>query len=156
MTTDSAAVDLSILLLPVTGKLLIVPSVVVAEIIKRRELRSVEHAPRWLLGSFQWHDERVPVISFEALNDETPPDAGGGSRLVIMSTLSEQAKKRNYAVLTQGVPHLMRLTPGDVTQTESASCGPAESMRVHVHGQLSAIPDLDYLERHVLEVVFQQ
>jgi hypothetical protein len=89
-------------------------------------------------------------VSFEALNADTAvPDAGGGSRLVIMNTLSDPEHRLHYAILTQGVPHLMRLTPPDMIAHESAGLGPAERMRVHAHGQLAAIPDLDYVERQV-------
>ena len=40
--------DLSALLVPVTGELLVVPGAVVAEIIKRRELQRPPGAPDWL------------------------------------------------------------------------------------------------------------
>ncbi|MBK9470468.1 MAG: chemotaxis protein CheW, partial [Gammaproteobacteria bacterium] len=42
--------DLSALLVPVTGQLLVVPGAVVAEIIKRRDLQRPPAAPDWLLG----------------------------------------------------------------------------------------------------------
>jgi chemosensory pili system protein ChpC len=150
MSDDTASVDLSVLLLPLTGRLLVVPSVVVVEIIKRRELRPpAQHAPGWL-GTFVWRGSRIPAVSFEALNADTSvPDAGSGSRLVVMNTLSDPENRRHYAILTQGVPHLMRLTPADVIPQESVRLGPAERMRVHAHGQLAAIPDLDYVERQV-------
>ena len=75
------APDLSALLVPVSGQLLVVPSAVVAEIIKCRELQRPPQAPGWLLGTLQWHHERLPVLCFEALNGEPGPDAGRGSRL---------------------------------------------------------------------------
>ena len=150
MSSDEAAVDLSVLLLPVTGKLLVVPSVMVAEIIKRRELREPEESSHGFLGTFPWHNGRVPALSFETLNNEgIVTDVGGGSRLVIMNTLADPDRRRNYAILTQGVPHLMRLTPGDVTAMANAIIGPAERMRVQVHGQLGSIPNLDYIERQL-------
>ena len=148
MNSQLSAVDLSALLLPVTARLLIVPSVVVAEIIKRRDLHPPAGAPDWLLGRIQWHHALVPVISFEALNNGTRPDPGAGSRIVILATVAENTPERYYAILTQGVPHLLRLTPDDVRAVEGVMHGPAELMQVSVHGQLAAIPDLEYLERH--------
>ncbi|MBK6287819.1 MAG: chemotaxis protein CheW [Gammaproteobacteria bacterium] len=148
MSNGLSAVDLSALLLPVSDRLLIVPSVVVAEIIKRRDLHPPAGAPDWLLGRIQWHHAAVPVISFEALNNDQRPDPGAGSRIVILATVGEAVPERYYAILSQGVPHLLRLTPDDVREAEGVMRGPAELMQVRVHGQRAAIPDLEYLERH--------
>ncbi len=148
MSSQLSAVDLSALLLPVTGRLLIVPSVVVAEIIKRRDLHPPAGTPDWLLGSIQWHHAVIPVISFEALNNDQRPDPGTGSRIVILATVAENTPEHFYAILSQGVPHLLRLTPDDVRAVEGVMRGPAELMQVSVHGQHAAIPDLEYLERH--------
>ena len=150
MNSDSA-VDLSALLLPVTGQLLVVPSAMVAEIIKRRELRPPPGAPDWLLGHVKWHQELVPVLSFEALNGTSSADAASGSRIVIFAALAEpeQLAVRHYALLTRGVPNLLRLTPEDMSQVEGLLIGPAERMKVRVYGQPGAIPDFDHFERHL-------
>ena len=149
--SNQAAVDLSALLLPVTGQLLVVPSAMVAEIIKRRELAAPADAPDWLLGHVKWHQERVPVISFESLNDDPIADPASGSRIVIFSALGEPEHMplRHYALLTRGVPNLLRLTPEDVHAVEGVLMGPAERMKVRVYGQPGALPDFDYIERHV-------
>lgn len=150
MTVNSAAqLDLSALLVPVTGRLLIVPSAVVAEIIKRRELRPPAEPHGWLLGELKWHHMAVPVVAFEGLNNDPVPDPGSGSRLVIMNLPGENGRVHNYAILTQGVPHLLRLTGDDMEEMDSSYLGPAERMRVRVYGQVAAIPDFDLIERHV-------
>jgi chemosensory pili system protein ChpC len=142
---DSAR-DLSALLVPVVGQLLVVPSAVVVEIIKRRELVRLPGAPDWLLGTLQWHHERLPVLSFEVLNGQIGADTGHGSRIVIMSALAQGGPRRNYAVLAQGVPHLLLMTAADVHPDPTRTAGPAERMKVRVHGQDAAIPDLDAVE----------
>ena len=149
---NESAVDLSAILLPVTGKLLVVPSAMVAEIIKRRELTRPELAPDWLLGHVKWHHERVPVLSFESLNEDAIADAESGSRIVIFAALAEpdQLAIRHYALLTRGVPNLLRLTPEDLhEEAEGVPMGPAERMRVRVYGQPGALPDFDFIERQV-------
>ncbi len=147
MDTDSSALDLSALLLPVTGQLLVVPTAVVAEIIKRRELTPPEGAPEWLLGHVKWHQDAVPVLSFEALNGQSLTEQDSGSRIVIIATLDAQSGQRHYALLTRGVPNLLRLTPDDIQQLDGVAPGTAERMKVRVHGQAAAIPDLDYIEK---------
>jgi chemosensory pili system protein ChpC len=141
--------DLSALLVPVAGELLVVPGAVVAEIIKRRELQRPPGAPDWLLGTLLWHHEKLPVLSFEALNGNAGPDPGHGSRIVILTTLADAAPVRNYAILAQGVPHLLLLTAADVESVDAPALGLAERMKVRVHGQAAAIPDFDYIEQHL-------
>jgi chemosensory pili system protein ChpC len=150
MNTESA-VDISAVLLPVTGQLLVVPSAMVAEIIKRRELVPPQDAPAWLLGHVKWHQERVPVISFESLNGEAIADAASGSRIVIFGALGEPEHMpvRHYAMLARGVPNLLRLTPADMQAVDGVPLGPAERMKLRVHGQSGALPDFDYIERQV-------
>jgi len=149
MSARDAAVDLSALLLPMTAQLLIVPSVVVAEIIKRRELERPADAPDWLLGHLKWREQVVPVLSFETLNGDAISEQDSGSRIVIFSALAEQLPVPHYALLTRGVPNLLRLTAEVVQPFDSAMLGPAERMKVQVYGLQGAIPDFDYIERHV-------
>jgi chemosensory pili system protein ChpC len=144
--------DLSALLVPVTGQLLVLPSAVVAEIIKRRDLQRPSRAPDWLLGTMQWHHATLPVLSFEALNGQAAPGSGHGSRLVILNTLSDAVPRRNFAILAQGVPHLMLMTEVDLERIDGPAVGPAELMKLRVHGQPAAIPNLDYIERHLAEL----
>ena len=144
--------DLSALLVPVAGELLVVPGAVVAEIIKRRELARPPGAPDWLLGTLLWHREKLPVLSFDALNGNAGPDPGHGSRIVILTTLSDAAPARNYAILAQGVPHLLLLTAADVLAVDAPALGPAERMKVRVHGQAAAIPDFDFIEGHLAQL----
>lgn len=151
MDSQDAALDLSALLLPVSGQLLVVPSVVVAEIIKRRPLEPPPEAPDWLLGHVKWHQESVPVLSFEALNRSGIAEEQTGSRIVIFGCLGEGAGSRHYALLTRGVPNLLRLTADVLEQIQGLSPGPAERMKVSVYGQTAAIPDLDFIERHLLD-----
>jgi len=149
MNTANPAVDLSAVLLPVSGRLLVVPSSVVAEIIKQRDLAPPDGGPAWLLGTLKWHQEEVPVLSFEVMNGNELPDYAATSRIVILSTISEGAKRSHYAIPTQGVPHLLRLTVDDVKPVDNVAPGQAERLRVLVYGQQAAIPDLDFLERHL-------
>lgn len=147
MESTASVLDLSALLLPVTGQLLIVPTAVVAEIIKRRELHAPEGAPAWLLGHVKWHQSAVPVLSFEALNGQAVAEEDSGSRIVIIATLDGQSVLRHYALLTRGVPNLLRLTPEDIHASDTLPPGIAEHMKVQVHGQAAAIPNLDYIEQ---------
>jgi chemosensory pili system protein ChpC len=148
---SQSALDISAVLLPVTGQLLVVPSAMVAEIIKRRELSRPPRAPQWLLGHVKWHQLQVPVISFESMNETAIADPASGSRIVIFGALGEPEAMpvRHYALLTRGVPNLLRLTPDDLVALDNLPLGPVERVKVRVYGQAGALPDFDAIERLV-------
>jgi len=146
MASEHSSHDLSALLVPLAEELLVVPSAVVVEIIRRRDLVWPLRAPAWLLGMLHWHETTIPVLCFEALNGGALSDTGHGGRIVIMSALGDGGRWRNYAVLAQGVPHLLLMTAADVHPDPQRTPGRTECMKVRVHGQDGAIPDLDAVE----------
>ncbi len=154
MTDDTAQGprDLSALLVPLAGELLVLPSSVVAEIIRRRELERPAQAPAWLLGMLHWHEASIPVLCFEALNGGALSDTGHGGRIVILNALGEHAACRHYAVLAQGVPHLLLMTAADLQPDPARRAGPVEHMKVRVHGQDAAIPELGAVEAALAEL----
>ena len=156
MDSQATALDLSALLLPVSGQLLVVPSVVVAAIIKRRPLEPPPGAPDWLLGYVKWHQASVPVLAFEALNRSGVAEEQSGSRIVIFSCLGEGAVPGHYALLTRGVPNLLRLTADVLAQVEGLHPGPAERMKITIYDQAAAIPDLDFIERSLRDLAAPQ
>lgn len=93
--------DLSALLVPLAEELLVLPSAVVVEIIRRRDLVRPLRAPAWLLGMLHWHEATIPVLCFEALNGGALSDTGHGGRIVIMSALGDGGRWRNYALLAR-------------------------------------------------------
>ena len=150
VVSEEAELDLSAMLLPLSGGMLVVPSVTVAEIIRSRETEPAAVAPKWLLGYMKWRQYPLPVISFEAMNGDELPTSNTGSRLVIFNSLAEGEEKPMLAVVTQGVPNLLRLTPEVITAVDDEP-GPAELQRVRVHGQSAAIPDIDFLAAQVAQ-----
>ena len=146
-----AELDLSAMLLPLSGGMLVVPSVSVAEIIRSRETEpAAASSPEWLLGYMKWRQYPLPVISFEAINGDALPTSNTGSRLVILNSLVEGEERPMLAVVTQGVPNLLRLTPEVITAVDGEP-GQAELQRVRVHGQSAAIPDIDFLAAQVAQ-----
>ena len=147
-TTDRS-VDLSTLLFPLTDQMLIMPSVSVVEIMRLRPLRKVAGAPIWLYGSIVWRHIDIPVLSFEALNGDPAPDAGTGSRIVLIHAVGSTEDIPYVGMITQGVPHLMLVTPEDIKSVTHIDFGPAVAQRILVHGQRIAIPNLDYLQEQL-------
>lgn len=153
LQTQPAVTQISTLLVPVSGKLLVLPNVNVAEIIPFTRPTPIEDVPTWYLGGFQWRNTRVPLVSFEAINDE--PFAGRSSnlRIAILNNVIGDPTLPFCGIVTEGLPRLMRLLPEEIAEDPEAMIGPAEVARVLVNGERAAIPNVAYIQQQVLKVL---
>lgn len=144
--------ELATLLIPVNGKQLVLPNVAVAEIIPFIAPEAVDDVPNWFLGHFVWRKIRVPLVSFEAINDE--PFLGNirSRRIAVLNGIVGNTEIPFCGLVTQGVPRLMRVLPDEVAVDEEAIVGPAEICRVLVSGERAAVPDVDFIQQQVLSL----
>lgn len=143
--------ELATLLIPVGGRQLLLPNVTVAEIIPYTEADSVSGRPDWFLGEISWRDTRVPLVSFERLNGEPVPAAARKRRIALLNGLVDQEKLPFCAIVTEGVPRLMRVMADEVLVDEEARVGTAELSRVVVNGEKAVIPNVDYIQQQILD-----
>lgn len=145
--------QIATLLIPVSGKLLVLPNVAVAEVIPYREPTREEDVPTWYLGRIQWRGVEVPVVSFEAINDEPFATQGTRRRVAILNNVTGDQNLPFCGIVTEGLPRLMRVMSDEIVEDADAMRGPAETLRVFVSGERAAIPDIAYLQQRVLELL---
>jgi len=147
---------LSALLIPVSGNALLVPSAALAEMIPFSTLEGMEEGPEWLLGQISWRDQTIPVVSFERANGEALAlalaESRDSARLAIMNRVSDKGDLRFYALVVQGIPHPLSVTPADITHRDKEPGG-YEKACVIAHGTPAVIPDLDGIEAGIDEVM---
>ena len=148
-----AANELATLLIPMSGKQLVLPNVTVAEIIPYVEPKADDDKPDWYLGAFNWRNTDVPLVSFEALNGESSDGKGKDRRIAVLNGLVDSQRLPFCGIVTGGVPRLMRIMPDEVSTYESATAGPSELSRVLVSGEKAAIPNVDFIQQEVLNLL---
>ncbi|MFK7731348.1 MAG: chemotaxis protein CheW [Pseudomonadales bacterium] len=153
LQVDELPAELVTFLMPVTKRYLLLPNVTVAEIIHHRAPKQPDDMPTWFLGHLEWRGQKVPMVSFEALNEEPFQADGRRQNIAVLNGITDPEKLPFLAVLTQGAPRLMRLTPDEITGDSSQDRkGPAELMVVSANGETASIPDLSFMERSVMEL----
>ncbi len=154
LPTASRARDLvHALLLPMEGGDAILPNTAVAEVVDYREPEALPDAPDWLLGSVEWRERRIPLISFEAASGAAAVPATARSRLAVLNTLNGNPDLPYVAVLTQGIPQLRLLGVDTVEAVPEAAAGRVSvAAALRLGESLVLIPDLDDLERRVLKL----
>lgn len=141
--------SIACLLIPITGRQLLLPNVTVAEVVDAQDLvPAPEGSPAWRLGTVAWRDQMVPVIAFEGLNGQPVPREGG--QIAILNGISAQRDLPFYGIVVQGTPHLAKVKIAQLEDLEGAGTGPVEFLQVRYAGDLAVIPDLDALEQQLL------
>ena len=82
---------------------------------------------------------------------------GARSKIVVMNALSDSGLLEHYAVLVQGIPHQILATDGMIELDSSMNgARPFVAAELQVAGARAFIPDLDAIERTLLDIVSEQ
>ena len=144
--------ELATLLIPMHGKQLVLPNVTVAEVIPYVEPEALDDVPSWFLGYVPWRNLKVPLVSFEALNEEPFVSQSSRRRIAVLNGLVDNERLPFCAMVTEGMPRLMRVMVDEVATAESEP-GPCEITHVLVSGERAVIPNVDYLQQQVLQII---
>ena len=141
------------LLVPIADDRLLVPRSCVTEVVNYQAPTPMEGAPPWYLGTVAWGGRRVPLVSIEAACGRTPPRASGRTRIVVMQALTDACATGHFAVLTQGFPQLVRLSPEVVRHDDSRSFGERSPVvcQVRMVNEYPLVPDFERIEKMIAE-----
>ncbi|MDB6063422.1 MAG: chemotaxis protein CheW [Verrucomicrobiaceae bacterium] len=153
LQTQPTVTQIATLLIPVSGKHLVLPNVNVAEIIPYIPPFTEEDVPNWFLGCFIWRNTRVPLISFEAINDEPFAAQGGNRRIAILNSVIGDPRLPFCGIVTEGLPRLMRLLPEEIAEDAENAPGPAEIARVLVNGERASIPNVAFIQHEAKQLI---
>ncbi len=142
--------EVASLLIPVEQRMLLLPTVSVAEMVPWKAPVPVLNAPDWFLGMFLWREQQVPLLSFEVINGEARADIHSRCRVAILNNTGESDELPFIAVATQGIPRLARVNDREISQIEDANCKPFELMHVSLAGEQAVIPNIAALEQAYL------
>jgi chemosensory pili system protein ChpC len=153
LQTQPTVTQIATLLIPVSGKHLVLPNVNVAEIIPYVPPVAEDDVPTWYLGCFTWRNTRVPLVSFEAINDEPFAARVGNRRIAILNNVTGDPALPFCGIVTEGLPRLMRLLPEEISEDPDNAPGPAELARVLVNGERASIPNVALIESEAKKLV---
>jgi chemosensory pili system protein ChpC len=139
------------LMVPLDKERLLVPRGCVAEVVGYQTPQEMTGAPPWHLGVINWNGRKVPMVSFEGCcgGDVAPPTQR--SRVVVLNAVSEAVESGHIAILSQGFPQLVRISP-EFVKLDAVRDFPDESpivCQLQVLDETPLVPDLDRLEAMV-------
>lgn len=149
------ALELPTFVVPIQKANLLVPNATVAEIIPYEPLQRVSETPDWFLGYLGWRGIQVPVVSFEMLTVERGSFSlvsVASASLVVLKALGGREGLDFIAIVAQALPKLHRITEDQLFDTGEPTTK-TELVKVRFGNDIVSIPDLDYVEWSVSEVL---
>ena len=101
----------------------------------------------------QWRGLNLPVVSYELANDGAIEETSPRARLAVINASSElQDKLPFFALVTQGIPRLVKVAEEEISEQDSPT-DVADLMQVRVSGEEACIPNLHYLETLIAQAI---
>jgi chemosensory pili system protein ChpC len=141
------------LMVPLDKERLLVPRGCVAEVIGYQTPQEMTGAPPWHLGIIKWNGRSVPLVSFEGCTGGDVPAPTSRSRVVVLNALSETLPGGALAILSQGFPQLVRISP-EFVKLDATREFPDDSpvaCQIQLLDERPLVPDLDRLETMIAE-----
>jgi chemosensory pili system protein ChpC len=143
-------------LIPLATSRLLLPNAVVAEVMDYQAPVPRDRMPDWYLGDLVWRGTSVPMVSIEGMLGGSVGVPGQRSRTLVLNTLNGNHELTHIGMIAQALPTLVRVTLENLESAKIRSdLGPLIDQPVTVNNSLALIPDLDVLERRVLEAMAQ-
>ncbi len=145
--------ELYCLLVPLAEERLLVPRACISEVINYQAPTPMDGAPAWYLGTIAWGGRRVPLLSFEAACGRMAPRSSGRTRIVVMQAIGSSLSCGHFAMLTQGFPQLVRVSPDVVHGDDSRVFGERSPVicQLRMMNEYPLVPDFERIEAMIAE-----
>ncbi len=146
-------------LIPIQEGQVVLPRSIVVESLPFATPLKIERAPPWIVGAILWRARTTPLVNLDALIKGSLPDAETHSRIVVLNALSDDPKLRNYCILATGVSRPIELERASVSvagDDDEILRPPGISRRTRISGEPAIIPDLDFIEEILRDVVLKK
>ena len=148
--------DIRGVLIQVTGARLLLPNATIAEVLSYADPEPIADAPSWLLGRIRWRGWQLPLVAFSRLSGIADEAGGLGTKVVVLKALGSDAKTPYFAMLTQGFPRLVTVSPDTVVADAHAdddALPPGVQARVLLNEDPALLPDLERVEAMIGEAL---
>jgi len=133
--------------LPVNQQQLLLPNVSVAEVVGYQAPVTPSDKPEFFLGYVTWRGINIPLISYELANGQTRSTLPAKAQIAVINSIGEHHEVLPFfAIVTQGIPRLVKVASDLIKPIEGQKRNKAEIASVKLDGEEAIIPDLDYLE----------
>lgn len=138
------------LIMPLRQQNLILPQIALVEVLPTPDVRPMNVAAPWVLGSIDWHHHDIPLISLERYCGWPLVDSAATRRVAVLQAMSGYQGLEHYAIETQGIPHPIRLGKADIIAIDrELTDSDAVQMHVQAAGVKGVMLSIEQLEQRL-------
>lgn len=142
------------ILVPVGDLSLLLPNSAVAEVTAYRRPNKTKSEAAWLLGTLDWRERLVPAISITAAQEgQAREELGRRACFVVCYSPRGNEDLPYVAVFASAAPRLASFRATDMKPAAVDDSNPFVLHSLSYGDQPAWIPDMDAVERAVLEVL---
>ena len=150
MTDELAHSPFATMFLPLQMDGLLVPDSMVAEVVVAGHISQKLKSPEWYIGAIHWRGRNIPLISFESLNGASTVSPEQVQHVAVLNGTADHGHLPYYAVVLKELPSLIAISDGDIEVHEGRPRGRAEAMSIAVRELTAGIPNIEWVEQHLL------
>lgn len=143
--------QVTVLLTNIESGRVIMPDVMIGEIVDfQATTTETDDVPTWYLGKLIWRDIEVPLISLEALNNDSFFSQSRALKIIVLHGSCYREKMPYWAFVALETPKMLRVTDSEMTTIEGAELGSVEVMRAELLGEEIIVPDVEKIETAIV------
>ena len=136
--------------LPLQMDGMLLPDTSVVEVLAVQNIIETSGSPEWYIGSISWRGMQLPLVCFESLNGAMTVQPEQVERVAIVRGTADHGHLPYYALVICGKPELFMIAEEDIEVHEGRPRGRAEAMSVAVMDRTAGIPNIEWVEQHLL------
>ena len=134
------------LLLPTMGYKIILPHSSVEEVLPFAVIEETEDSRKYIMGMLNWRRYKLPLISMEALNNQSKPEVKRRTRAAVVQCVSADGELKYFSIILSGMPKMIVLSAADMIDVADDSRPACTVKKVSVNGEQVYIPDMAAIE----------
>ncbi len=131
-------------MIPVGDGFILLPSAMVAEVLRVQESKVAQSTKKHLQGILHWRHQQVPLLSLEKLSGLPPVESNEEPRIVVLYGIQE--KIPFFAISTVAAPRILSITADMLKDPQKLENLPGLSATVSLDEQTLYLPDLQHLK----------
>lgn len=148
--------DIKCTILTLRAENVIVPSASVAEMVSAQGAATTSGMPNWYVARMRWHGVDVPLVSFEAVQEEGIKIVNQNTQVAMIYTASDDESRYPYiGLIVSGVPHATQFSRSQIETDADSVSGvynhPMAAQKARINGAAVNVLDIDGIESMIKE-----
>ena len=137
--------DIPSMLLPLVGETLLLPTSAVVEMAPIQPFDIIPNTPDWFIGYYPWRNVRVPIVSYETMNECSSPKINARGRIAVLNNPEGSEKTPFVGLLIQDIPRMIKVAENDIVLNDQLAARNYDLMPVKVGVEALFIPDVVHI-----------